>query len=319
MPTIRRVLITGVNGQDGSILAESLVAEGIEVHGIGSLNEPPNEVIRRDVTFHKASISNESEISKLLLQISPDVIYHLAAQSSVSRSFEDVSGTFETNILSSIALLKSVLLHTPNCRVILAGSSEMFDLNSRQPWDIETALKPANPYGASKAITFIIAELYRKMGLNVATAILFNHESRRRPKHFLTRKVIDSAIDVSKGRAQSITIGDLNLIRDFGYAPEYMEAMKEISKLDVLEDFVICTGKPISLFDFASTALVYLGLDNPKDYIVSDPLLIRKNEALSVVGDPKRTTETLGWSAKIHSTSLVELLTSQALLEEDSN
>jgi GDPmannose 4,6-dehydratase len=318
MTSINRALITGVNGQDGTYLAESLLAEGVEVHGVGSPKESRNPILQNDVIFHKTSISDENDISKLLFEVHPEVIYHFAAQSSVLNSLDNISGTLETNVLNSITLLRSILNSTPNSRIILAGSSEMFDSNSLQPWDIGTSLNPINPYGVSKAAIFLISDLYRKIGLNLATAILFNHESRRRPKHFLTRKVIDSAIEVSKGRAPAITIGNLSLIRDFGYAPEYVEAMKRMSTLDILEDFVICTGKPISIFDFASTALHYLGISNPIDYIISDPSLIRRNEAEKIVGAPERATEKLGWTAEFYGKSLVELLTSQALLEQES-
>jgi len=319
MPAINKVIITGINGQDGTFLAEILSCQGVEVHGVGSPKELRNNFIRKDVTLHNVSLDVDSEVSKLLSDISPDVVYHFAAQSSVSRSFDDIRGTFDTNVAITQSLLNSVITYSPKSRIVLAGSSEMFDVRAQQPWDIDTSLKPVNPYGESKAINFLNANMYRRMGLNLSTAILFNHESRRRPKHFFSRKVIDSAIEVSKGLAPCIKIGDFSLIRDFGYAPEYVDAIRKISELDVLEDFVICTGKPISLLEFASSALLSLGVEDHMDYIVSDPSLIRQSDPPRIVGAPTRATEKLGWTAIHHGDSLVRLLTSQALQEIEIN
>ena len=315
MPSINKVLITGINGQDGSFLAEKLFSRGVEVHGVGSPSELRNSFIPQNVTLHNISLEIDSEISKLLSDVTPDVVYHFAAQSSVSRSLGDVRGTFDTNVAITQSLLNSIVLYSPNSRVVLAGSSEMFDVRAIQPWDIDTPLKPVNPYGESKAMNFLNASMYRRMGLNISTAILFNHESRRGPKHFFSRKVIDSAIEVSKGLIPFMKIGDFSLVRDFGYAPEYVDAITKISELDVLEDFVICTGKPISLLEFASSALLSLGVENYMNYIVSDPSLIRKSDPPRIVGAPTRTTEKLGWTAVHHGDSLVRLLTSQALQE----
>lgn len=312
---MNKVLITGINGQDGTFLAEMLSCQGIEVHGVGSPKELRNNFIRQEVTLHNVSLEVDSEISKLLSDITPDVVYHFAAQSSVSKSFDDIQGTFDTNVAVTQSLLNSINLYSPNSRVVLAGSSEMFDVRAIQPWDIDTPLKPVNPYGESKAINFLNGSMYRRMGLNLSTAILFNHESRRRPKHFFSRKVIDSAIEVSKGLAPFISIGDFGLVRDFGYAPEYVDAIKKISELDVLEDFVICTGKPISLLEFASSALLSLGVENYMNYIVTDPSLIRQSDPPRIVGAPTRATEKLGWTAVHHGDSLVRLLTSQAVQE----
>jgi GDPmannose 4,6-dehydratase len=315
MTEFNKVLITGINGQDGTFLAEALSSQGVEVHGIGSPKEPRNNFIEQDICLHNVSLEKDSEVSKLLSDITPDVVYHFAAQSSVSRSFNDIQGTFKTNVVITHSLLNSILLYSPNSRVVLAGSSEMFDVRAMQPWDISTPLKPVNPYGESKAINFLNASMYRKMGLNLSTAILFNHESRRRPKHFFSRKVIDTAIEVSKGLAPYIKIGDFNLVRDFGYAPEYVDAIKKISELEVLEDFVICTGRPISLLEFASSALLSLGVEDHLNYIVSDPSLIRQSDPPRITGAPTRATERLGWTAVHHGDSLVRLLTSQALQE----
>jgi GDPmannose 4,6-dehydratase len=315
MTKINKVLITGINGQDGTFLAEELSSQGVEVHGVGSPKELKNNFIGQDINLHDVSLEMDSEISKLLSDITPDVVYHFAAQSSVSRSFDDIRDTFDTNVIITQSLLNSIFLCSPNSRVILAGSSEMFDVRAQQPWDLDTPLKPVNPYGESKAINFLNANIYRRMGLNLSTAILFNHESRRRPKHFFSRKVIDSAIEVSKGLAPHIKIGDFSLVRDFGYAPEYMEALRKISELDVLEDFVICTGKPISLLEFASSALIALGVEDHLKYIVSDPSLIRQSDPPRIEGAPFRATKKLGWTAVHHGDSLVRLLTSQAMQE----
>ena len=315
MTEINKVLITGINGQDGTFLSEVLSSQGVEVHGVGSPKELRNNFIGQDINLHDVSLEIDSDISKLLSDITPDVVYHFAAQSSVSRSFEDIRGTFEANVAITQSLLNSIILYSPNSRVVLAGSSEMFDVRAMQPWDVDTPLKPVYPYGESKAINFLNAGMYRRMGLNLSTAILFNHESRRRPKHFFSRKVIDSAIEVSKGLAPHIKIGDFSLVRDFGYAPEYVDAIRKISDLEVLEDFVICTGKPISLLEFASSALVSLGVEDYMNYIVSDPSLIRQSDPPRITGAPNRATEKLGWTAVHHGDSLVRLLTSQALQE----
>lgn len=309
----RVALITGITGQDGSYLAESLLSRGYEVHGIirrVALEDPEHRLARlgasRDaLCLHPASLESYASIHQVVEKVQPDECYHLAAQSFVSYSFDDEFSTFNTNINGTHFLLSAIKKTAPGCRVYFAGSSEMFGKVEQIPQTELTRFHPRSTYGISKVAGFDLTRNYREAyGMYACSGILFNHESPRRGYEFVTRKISSAVARIAAGKQTSLKLGNLDAKRDWGHAKEYVEAMWLMLQQSEPEDFVIATGVTHTVREYVATSFAWVGLDY-QDYVTTDPLLFRPAEVNILCGDATKAREKLGWQPKITFQQLV--------------
>jgi GDPmannose 4,6-dehydratase len=310
---VKRALITGITGQDGSYLADLLLDEGYEVHGLArrvALEDPAHRLSRiagilDRVTLHAASLESFPSLYAAIAKVQPAEVYHLASQSFVSQSFEDAFSTFRINIDGTHYILESVRLAAPGCKVYFAGSSEMFGNAPHSPQNEDTPFSPRSPYGVSKLTGFHLARNYREAyGMYVCSGILFNHESPRRGYEFLTRKVTSYAARIKLGLVRELPLGNLDARRDWGYAPDYVRAMYLMMQQPVPEDLVVATGETHSVREFCDAAFSTLGLDY-RDYVTQQPQFYRPGEIHVLQGDASRAREKLGWQPSIGFEELV--------------
>jgi GDPmannose 4,6-dehydratase len=313
---LKRALITGITGQDGSYLAELLLAEGYEVHGLArrvALEDPAHRLSRISgildrITLHAASLESFPSLYTAIAQVQPEEVYHLASQSFVSQSFEDAFSTFRINIDGTHYILESVRLAVPECKVYFAGSSEMFGNAPHSPQNEQTPFSPRSPYGVSKLTGFHLARNYREAyGMFVCSGILFNHESPRRGYEFLTRKVTSYAARIKLGLVRDLPLGNLEARRDWGYAPDYVRAMYLMMQQPTPEDLVVATGETHSVREFCEAAFGALGLDY-RDYVTQHAQFYRPGEIHILQGDASRARERLGWRPSISFQELVEMM-----------
>jgi GDPmannose 4,6-dehydratase len=311
---MKRALITGITGQDGSYLAELLLDEGYEVHGLVrrvALEDPSHRLSRISgildrIKLHAASLESFPSLYTAIAQVQPAEVYHLASQSFVSQSFEDAFSTFRVNIDGTHYILESVRLAAPECKVYFAGSSEMFGNAPHSPQNEETPFSPRSPYGVSKLTGFHLARNYREAyAMYVCSGILFNHESPRRGYEFLTRKVTSYAARIKLGLARELPLGNLDARRDWGYAPDYVRGMYLMMQQPVPEDLVVATGETHSVREFCEAAFSTLGLDY-REYVTQKPQFYRPGEIHVLQGDASRAHEKLGWQPSISFPELVQ-------------
>ncbi len=287
-------LITGITGQDGSYLAESLLSKGYNVHGIVrriALFDETHRLwrirkIRERIKLHNTNIENYAGLVKIILKIKPTEIYHLAAQSYVGYSFEDEFSTLNINVNGTHYLLSAVKEFAGSkIKFYFAGSSEMFGEAKVTPQNEETVFNPRSSYGISKVTGYYLTKNYRDAyKLHASNGILFNHESPRRGFEFVTRKISFAAARIKKGSKEKLKLGNINSKRDWGHAKDYVEAMWKMLQLKKPDDFVIGTGKEYSVENFAKMAFNHVGL-NYKDYIEIDKNLIRPTEVSRLLAD----------------------------------
>ena len=310
---MNKALITGITGQDGSYLAELLLGRGYEVHGVVrrvALEDPIHRLWRLRgildrLTLHPASMESYASLYRVVEQVRPDECYHLAAQSFVSYSFDDEFSTINTNVNGTHFMLSSIKEKAPACRFYFAGSSEMFGQPDRSPQDEDTPLLPRSPYGISKVAGLHLTRNYREAyGLFACSGICFNHESERRGWEFVTRKITAAAAEIKAGRATELPLGNLDARRDWGYAPEYVEAMWRMLQQDAPEDMVIASGQAHSVREFVALAFDIAGLDW-QEYVLVDERLFRPTEAHELRGDARRAQQRLGWKAQVSFEELV--------------
>lgn len=309
----KRALITGITGQDGSYLAEFLVARGYDVHGIVrrvALEDPEGRLARlaavRDrVTLHAASMESFASIYQAVARIVPDECYHLAAQSFVSYSFDDEFSTLNANINGTHYLLAAVKNIAPACRFYFAGSSEMFGKAEEVPQNERTRFHPRSSYGISKVCGFELTRNYREAyGLFACSGILFNHESPRRGYEFVTRKITAGVARIVVGHASELRLGNLEARRDWGHSREYVEAMWLMLQQPEPDDYVVATGESHSVREFVELAFAQVGLDY-RDYVVLDKDLHRPAEVNILLGDASRARARLGWKHNVTFEGLV--------------
>jgi GDPmannose 4,6-dehydratase len=327
--TKKKALITGITGQDGSYLAEFLLGKGYEVHG----------VIRRSSTFntqrlehlyvdfhqkdaklflHYGDLSDSSRLTTLLQTVAPDEVYNLAAQSHVRVSFDEPEHTGDTTGLGSIRLLEAIRLLGLQCRFYQASSSEMFGATP-PPQNEDTVFYPRSPYGAAKLYSHWVTKNYREgYGLFATSGILFNHESPRRGETFVTRKITRAAARIAAGVQDTLYLGNLDAIRDWGYAPEYVQAMWMMLQADEPDDFVIATGTEYSVEDFLGFAFDHVGLDWKK-HVKFDERYLRPTEVDALVGDSSKAQDVLGWTPKVLTPELARIMVDadQQILEHE--
>jgi GDPmannose 4,6-dehydratase len=300
---MKRALITGISGQDGSYLAELLLSKGYEVHGLvrrSSLEDSARKLsnihhLKDSLTFHAAALDNELSLYKMIAKVQPDECYHMAASSFVSYSFEDEYSILTTNFNGTHFLLSSIKEAVPHCRFFFAGSSEMFGTVDHAPQTEVTPFNPRSIYGISKLASHHLVRNYRdQYGLYACTGILYNHESPRRDFKFVTRKITSQAARIKMGLADKLYLGNLASLRDWGYAPDYVEAIWQMLQQEHPDDFVIATGINHSVEEFVACAFNVLGLDY-HDYVEIDPRFFRKAEDVPLCGDASKISEKLGW------------------------
>ncbi len=313
---MKRALITGITGQDGSYLAELLLAEGYEVHGLirrVALEDPSHHLSRlagfaERLKLHAASLESFPSLYTAISQIQPDELYHLAAQSFVSYSFEDAFSTFRSNIDGTHYMLESVRQCAPKCRVYFAGSSEMFGNPNESPQTENTPFAPRSPYGVSKVTGFHLARNYREAyGLFVSSGILFNHESPRRGYEFVSRKITSYVARIKRGQAKQLPLGNLDAKRDWGYAKDYVRAMHLMLLQDQPDDFVVATGETHSVRELCELAFSMAGLDY-REHVVSRPEFYRPAEVHTLLGDAAKAQKKLGWRPECDFRRLVEMM-----------
>jgi GDPmannose 4,6-dehydratase len=313
---MKRALITGITGQDGSYLAELLLEQGCEVHGLVrrvALEDPAHRLSRiagivDRIQLHPASLENFPSLFSVINQVQPDELYHLAAQSFVSYSFDDAFSTFHTNIDGTHFVLESVKQAAPRCRVYFAASSEMFGHVHEVPQTENTKFHPRSPYGISKVTGFHLAQNYREAyGMYVCSGILFNHESPRRGFEFVTRKITAHVARIKHGLAHELPLGNLDARRDWGYAADYVKAMHLMLQQDAPDDYVIATGRTHSVREFCDLAFRHAGL-NYEDHVVIQPQFYRPSEVHLLLGDASKAKARLGWEPTCDFESLVAMM-----------
>lgn len=313
---MKRALISGITGQDGSYLAELLLELGYEVHGLVrrvALEDPSHRLSRLThildrIHLHSASLESFPSLYTAVQQIQPDELYHLAAQSFVSYSFEDAFSTFRSNIDGTHFMLESVRQCAPRCKIYYAASSEMFGNPVESPQSERTPFWPRSPYGVSKVTGFHLARNYREAyGLFVSSGILFNHESPRRGFEFVTRKVTSYAARIKLGLANELPLGNLEARRDWGHAQDFVRAIHLMLQQEKPDDFVIATGRAHSVRDLCKLAFECAGLDY-RDYVISRPEFYRPAEVYTLQGDASKARAKLGWEPTCDFRQLVEMM-----------
>src|ERR1700704_116951 len=309
----KRALITGITGQDGSYLAELLLQKGYDVHGIVrrvALEDPEHRLsrihaIRSQLKLHAASLESYASVHQAVEKVQPDECYHLAAQSFVSYSFDDEFSTLNTNINGTHYLLSAVKNLAPDCRFYFAGSSEMFGKAEEAPQNERTRVHPRSTYGISKVAGFDLTRNYREAySMHASSGILFNHESPRRGFEFVTRKITSGAARILAGKTTELPLGNLDALRDWGHAREYVEAMWLMLQQPTPDDYVVATGECHSVREFVELAFSHVGLDYRK-YVVTDPQLYRPAEVNVLKGDAGKAHRVLGWHHGVRFEELV--------------
>jgi GDPmannose 4,6-dehydratase len=312
MRMTRRALITGITGQDGSYLAELLLAKGYEVIGMvrrtSTVNFERIAHIQDRVTFAPADLLDEISLIETLREFQPHEVYNLAAQSFVQTSFRQPVLTGETTALGVTRLLDAIRMVDPTIRFYQASSSEMFGKVLEVPQRESTPLYPRSPYGVAKVYGHWITVNYRESyNLHASSGILFNHESPRRGLEFVTRKITHNVAKIKLGMATELPLGNLEAQRDWGFAGDYVEAMWMMLQQDQPDDFVVCTGETHSVREFCELAFGHVGLDWQK-YVVIDERFMRPAEVDLLVGDHKKASELLGWRPRTSFDQLVRMM-----------
>ena len=315
---VKRALITGITGQDGSYLAELLLEKGYEVHGLirraSTFNTARIDHLYRDphdpdarLFLHYGDLSDGARMVTLLHRVQPDEIYHLAAQSHVRVSFDEPEHTGDTTGLGTTRLLEALRITEIPARFYQASSSEMFGATP-PPQDEDTLFHPRSPYAAAKVYAYWMTRNYRDAyGLFAVNGILFNHESPRRGETFVTRKITRAVARIAAGLQDELFLGNLDARRDWGYAPEYVEGMWRMLQADEPADYVLATGTSYSVRDFVELSFAHAGLDWER-HVRLDPRYLRPTEVDDLIGDAGRAKERLGWEAKVHTPGLVRIM-----------
>jgi len=311
---MKRVLITGITGQDGSYLAEFLLEKGYEVHGIvrrAAIEDPEHRMSRimhllDRMVIHPGSVESYPSIFNVVREVLPDECYHLAAQSFVAYSFEDEFSTLMTNINGTHHILSAIKQIAPSCRFYFAASSEMFGNAEESPQNENAKFKPRSAYGISKLTGYHLVRNYREVyGLFAVNGILFNHESPRRGFEFVTRKISSHAAKIKLGLTRELRLGNLDARRDWGHAKDYIKAMWMMLQADSPEDYVIGTGESHSVREFVEIAFDYLGL-NYREFVVTDEKFYRPAEIYNLVADASKARSKLGWNSNYRFIDLVQ-------------
>ena len=313
---MKKALITGIDGQDGSYLAELLLKKDYQVHGIIrriALEDAEHHLWRikhilKKIIIHSGSLESFASLFKIVHKIKPDECYHLAAQSFVSYSFEDEFSTINTNINGTHYILSAIKECAPKCKFYFAASSEMFGRVKEMPQNENTPFHPRSPYGISKVAGFDLTRNYREAyGIFACSGILFNHESPRRGFEFVTRKISRGVAKIKMGLAKELRLGNLEAKRDWGFSGDYVEAMWLILQQNKPDDYVIATGETHTVKEFVQFAFSYVGLDWKK-HVKIDKDFYRPSEVHLLLGDYSKARKRLGWKPKVKFEELVKMM-----------
>jgi len=302
MPT---AFITGITGQDGGYLAAPLLAQGSSVHGLAprAAEVAPTVAAYPGVLLHVADLTDTAAVAGLLAEIAPDEIYNLAGISSVARSWQEPVATGLVSGLAAAGVLQSAFELSERTgrrvAVVQASSAEIFGNPGVWPQDESTPIAPVTPYGAAKAYAHHMARVYRARGLHAANVILYNHESPRRPPAFVTRKITQGAAMIARGEQDELALGNLDARRDWGWAPDYVDAMVRAARHDVADDYVIATGRSHSVAEFVAAAFRAAGIDDWERHVRVDPAFVRPVDAVELTGDASRARVRLGWAPTV--------------------
>jgi GDPmannose 4,6-dehydratase len=315
---MKRALITGITGQDGSYLAELLLEKGYEVHGMirrsSSFNTARIEHLYKDphdtgakLFLHYGDITDGVGVSNLIRELQPNEIYNLAAQSHVKVSFEMPDFTAQVDALGTIRMLEAIRSAKIDTRFYQASTSELFG-STPPPQNESSNFAPRSPYGAAKLYAYWVVRNYRDAyGIHATNGILFNHESPRRGETFVTRKITMAAARIKLGLQDKLYLGNLDALRDWGYAKEYVESMWLMLQQEKPDDYVVATGEGATVRDFCEVAFSELGLDYKK-YVETEERYIRPTEVDALIGDPSKILKALGWEAKTHWKDLAKIM-----------
>ena len=300
---MKKAIITGITGQDGSYLAELLLKKGYEVHGLvrresfEDIEKLENiKHIKDELKLHEGALNDHLTIYKIFSKVLPDECYHLSASSFVNYSFNDEFQTINNNFNSTHYLLSTIREVKKECRFYFAGSSEMFGEPAASPQTEETPFNPKSIYGISKISSYYLLKNYReKENIFACTGIMYNHESPRRGSQFVTKKIISSAVRIKSGLQKELYLGNLDAQRDWGYAPDYVKAMWQVLQISKPDDYIIATGCLHSVREFLEITFSYLDLDY-KDYVKVNPKFHRASEKKALCGDSSKLRKTIGWS-----------------------
>ena len=316
---MKKALITGITGQDGSYLADLLLSKGYEVHGIirraSSFNTSRIDHLYQDphvngvrLFLHYGDLSDSVNLVKLIYNTAPDEVYHLGAQSHVRVSFDIPEYTADVTGVGAIRILEAIKESGVKSRFYQASSSEMYGKVLEVPQRETTPFWPRSPYGAAKVFAFWATVNYRESyGIHATNGILFNHESPRRGETFVTRKISRAVAAIKLGQQEKLYLGNLDAKRDWGYAPEYVEAMWMMLQQDQPDDYVVATGETHTVREFVETAFAHVGLDW-KEFVKYDERYERPAEVDLLVGDAGKAKEKIGWEPKVRFSELVKIM-----------
>ena len=311
---MKRALICGISGQDGAYLAQLLLGKGYEVHGtardaqMATFFNLSRLGIRERVTCHSMALNDFRSVLQVMAKVRPDEVYNLAGQSSVGLSFDQPVETLESISVGTLNLLEAIRFIGTAIRFYNAGSSECFGNTGGEPADETTPFRPRSPYAVAKATAFWEVANYRDAyKLFACTGILFNHESPLRPERFVTQKIVKAACAIAAGTQDTLHLGNISIARDWGWAPEYVEAMWLMLQQEAPDDFVIATGVTRTLEEFVAGAFAAVGLEW-QTYVSCDPSLLRPSEIMVSRGCPDKARRELGWQARSSMGDVVRLM-----------
>lgn len=325
MSSTTTALITGVTGQDGTLLARRLVAEGVQVHGLAhSAADRDAWSGPQGVQVHVGDLTDTAGIEALVRDVAPDEVYNLAGISSVAFSWDHPVLTGAVTGLGAVGVYEAARRAQEATgravRVVQASSAEIFGVPDRSPQDESTPVRPVSPYGAAKAYAHQMAAVYRSRGVHVATCVLYNHESPLRPEAFVTRKITAAAARIAAAGGGSLTLGNTDARRDWGWADDYVDALVRAVRHTEADDFVVATGRTHSVAEFVAAAFARVGIDDWQEHVETDPRFVRPVDPGEIVGDASRARQVLGWTPTVAFEEIVGRMVDHdvALLQEGS-
>jgi len=320
---MKSVLITGIFGQDGSYLCEMLLSKGYEVHGIVrqplSANSTAIQAHLKSKAvlpiLHYCDLSDYDKILSILIFVRPVEVYHLAARnlSSERSTPESDQALYKANLLATFNLITALRESVPDARLLLAGSCLMFDRCASSPQDSRTPFETGSFYGLAKVSESLMAKFFRAQGMHVSMAIFYNHESPRRSLNFVTKKIVNNFVQVTKGKQNSFSLGNVDNVKDWGYAKDYVNGMWLMGQQEIPRDFVLATGRPKTIRHFVETVARELDIVDWRHYVKIDPEVVTRDLGVTLVGDPTEAEEMLGWNHSVSFEGLVSLMVSNEL------
>jgi GDPmannose 4,6-dehydratase len=313
---MKRAIVTGITGQDGSYMAELLLKMGYYVVGIVKDDEDKRMLIpslKDSVEIYQWDLLDQETLIKVLNVVKINEIYNYAAYSSGSGMYDDPVGMGDVNGLGVARILEAIRTVDKNIRLCQASSSEIFGVPGESPQTEETRFYPRSPYGAAKLYAHSMVQIYRqKYGMFVSSAILYNHESPRRGLAFVTRKITRGAVMIKMGLSSTLTLGNLDSARDWGFAGDYVDAMWRMLQCSTPDDYIVATGELHSVREFCECAFNRLGLDY-RDYVITDPGLTRPVESTPLLGNPEKAKRVLGWSPNVRFKDLIAMMVDEEM------